>query len=179
MKKLVTIVSAVMMLLMLAACAPGLSIDKEQQAAITKGNKAIVILGAITPEGAENKDGGKTYTLKEDYEDESLVVDTVTYSDVTVASGSIYTTSCKTSGSTETATVDIDASVSWTENKSDAEKKATYSVDVTFKGTMTSTSGTGDDAGITLDIDYFTVDGVKYTETLSYGYALLQTLING
>ncbi len=179
MKKLVTIVSAVMMLLMLAACAPGLSADKEQLASISKGNTALQILAKVTGEDVENKDGGITYTLKEDFEEESLQLDEeMTVTNVTVSSGSTYKTAV-TGTTTKTATVEADGTVTWTEAAptiEDPDKTETYTVDVTFKGTMTQTT-TGDDAGMTLDLEYFTVDGVKYTETLSEGYKVLMQLL--
>ena len=74
MKKLVTIVSAVMMLLMLAACAPTMmSPDAEQKAAIKKADLAATILEAYI----EKTEGANEATSPDvDFSaDEDIVVD--------------------------------------------------------------------------------------------------------
>ena len=91
MKKLVTIVSAVMMLLMLAACAPNSKIDADTMAAFDKAETAIGYLvefaqadeDAETPYVDENTEGTWTNTAAAD--------DTTTVDGVKIAKDSTAT----------------------------------------------------------------------------------------
>ena len=92
MKKLVTIVSAVMMLLMLAACAPSLNVSAEDAEQIALGNEAIAALEAYAKQEKAklNKDdqpkGNNLALVAEN--DGKVTVDTVEY---TIKAGSVYT----------------------------------------------------------------------------------------
>ncbi len=122
MKKLVTIVSAVMMLLMLAACSSGISFNADQIEEASNGQLAISAIKQAAQEAftkkfndAEDKHLGSTYeyTAPEDVE---VTIGSVTY---TVVKGSKI--SCATEanafGEVSTATLgaytDVNGSVSW------------------------------------------------------------------
>ena len=158
MKKLVTIVSAVMMLLMLAACAPTSSINPEQQVAIDDANTAYAIISAYA-----NTLSDKTeFSLDED-------VDVTTYpslEDVVIKAGSTY--SNKVDGTTEkTATITYEATVSWTvpaelESGTSIVKTPAVDKEVTVSFTGTATYDSAEDGGMTLKLGPWTIDGVAY-----------------
>ena len=171
MKKLVTIVSAVMMLLMLAACAPSLTLDAEQSAAIEKANVAIGLIQEYDGDEVETKDGGKTFTAKEVIEvTNSLataVDDVVSYS---FAEGTTFTSTKEEANNTTTKTVSLSGTVTYTvitkaavgEAKAETE---TVTVTVEFSGETTTT--TGENEGSTMKYDYFKIDGVGFVPTFA------------
>ena len=148
MKKLVTIVSAVMMLLMLAACAPSLSIDAAQMKSITLGEKAIGIISTYAGTHGESKDGGVTFTAKE-----AIDVD----DDTVIAANTTYTTSVDG----DTAKLVVDGTVTFKLDYDKDETAEEYTVAVSFEGTMTTT-----DDGTAISYDHFTVDGEGFVPAL-------------
>lgn len=172
MKKLVTIVSAVMMLLMLAACAPSLTLDADQAAAIEKANLAIMALQTYAATEGESKDGGYTFTAEDVIEvtnDSAEDVDEIT--SCSFAKGTTFTSTKETSNNTTTRTVSFSGTVTYTvitkaavEGGSAAETE-TATVKVEFSGETTDT--TGDNAGSTMKYDYFKIDGVGFVPTFA------------
>ena len=163
MKKLVTIVSAVMMLLMLAACAPTMmSPDAEQKAAIKKADLAATILEAyIQTEGAnEATSPDVDFSADEDIVVDSFEVKAATsgpdateayvVTDLTIKKGSTY--SVKTTGTdTKTTVTSVDVELSWTQEEENEDKETvevSYSVSVSYEGSY-SVVTTGDNTGDT------------------------------
>ena len=152
MKKLVTIVSAVMMLLMLAACAPSLTIDAAQAKSIALGNDAISKLNLYATSEGEVKDGGVTFTAEEAID----CTDGITV----IAANTTFTTSVDgdTAKLVVNGTVSSEYDFDGPEGEGKAEK---YTVAVSFEGTMTTT-----DDGTAISYDHFTVDGEGFVPTL-------------
>ena len=161
MKKLVTIVSAVMMLLMLAACAPTYSENAEQAAAIEDATTAYNILAAY----AQTLTDKTEFTLEEDAD-----VSYLNYTDVVIKSGATY--SDKTEGTdTKTRTVSFEATVSWTVpaeyetvdgKPSSIVKTPAVDKEVTVSFTGSKTVTTGENAGTSLKLGPWTINGVNY-----------------
>ena len=172
MKKLVTIVSAVMMLLMLAACAPSLTLDADQAAAIGKANWAIKALQDYATSEGESKDGGYTFTAEEVIEQEnSLAASVGDFPSFSFAEGTTFTSTKETSNNTTTVTVSFSGTVTYkvitkaaVPGVSAAETE-TATVKVEFSGEETNT--TGDNAGSTMKYDYFKIDGVGFVPTFA------------
>ena len=135
MKKLVTIVSAVMMLLMLAACAPNTSLTAEDITALENGETAInmLITYALTDEDAENF----AYSMTAD-------------KDVTVDGGKINKGSTASVTATQTAV----------KNTVGITTGYTYTYDVSVNGTVVIDGATdADDVTVEIEYSFNTADG--------------------
>ena len=172
MKKLVTIVSAVMMLLMLAACAPTLMIDAEQAAAIKDGNTAMAILAEyIESEVTKGTDG---YTLSAVEKDTiytlSSMFDPVKAVDVTIGKGTEATISSTSSADNTTTTeISVNATVTWKEanpDKDAEEKTITKTTTVEFAYSSESTTTDGETTG-SVSMGPFKVNGTAYEPALA------------
>lgn len=160
MKKLVTIVSAVMMLLMLAACAPSLNVSAEDAEQIALGNEAIAALEAYAKQEKAklNKDdqpkGNNLALVAEN--DGKVTVDTVEY---TIKAGSVYTytENFDKNGNLTSKVYEIDGNVTWGSGDSAEDVK------VTFNGTL----GKGVVPADGTDIYNFTVNGKGYYPALA------------
>ena len=133
MKKLVTIVSAVMMLLMLAACAPSVNYNAEQMEEIQNGETAVEAIKQAAQDAFndvydkaatdENMKIGSTYEYTAE-EDTEVTVEGAKY---TVAKGSkaVMTISTDSFGNADNKTLkgaeSVEGSVSWKVNADDAE----------------------------------------------------------
>ena len=92
MKKLVTIVSAVMMLLMLAACAPTIDYSAEQMEEIADGNIALAVLRAYGISEYNKLDADeKVDGVSADITTEAEATYTATASDTLLENGEKYT----------------------------------------------------------------------------------------
>ena len=169
MKKLVTIV---MMLLMLAACAPSLTLDADQAAAIGKANLAIEALEAYAASKGESKNGGYTFTAEDVIEVANDSAESVgDFTSCIFAEGTTFTSTKETSNNTTTKTVSFSGTVTYTvitkvavPDVSAAETE-TVTVKVEFSGEETTT--TGENAGSTMKYDYFKIDGVGFVPTFA------------
>ena len=157
MKKLVTIVSAVMMLLMLAACVPSATADAEQLAAIKKGNAAITAL--------------QTYAEKKN----TATGNNVTFSasdDITVSAADATAEKCP-------ADTVIAKGASYEYTETDTSRSLVLSATVTLEDTTTKVEFSGSstfnaDGEMTeLVLDYFKIDGVGYEPAFCTGVGLL------
>ena len=163
MKKLVTIVSAVMMLLMLAACVPSMTIDAEQAAAIDKGDAAISKLYAFAAALDTNKDDGisldvkETITVDAKYLEDNASVVTIFAEDDVIAKGTKVTYEIETSTTDNSKTITLSVDGSYT---IDGEEP----VSVVFDGTA---SYDKDGKLTSADYNKFVVDGVGYEPTLA------------
>ena len=122
MKKLVTIVSAVMMLLMLAACAPSANYTAEQYEEFTNGTLALTQIKAAAQEvftekyndakADENMKLGSSFVYT--FEEATKVADTYTVAAGTKVEYKIATdTAGNCTSSTLSDVVSVDGSVSW------------------------------------------------------------------
>ena len=159
MKKLVTIVSAVMMLLMLAACVPSMSIDAEQAAAIAAGSKAMNDLFALAAELDTDDSNGVTLAATAD----DIVVDAEyikehsdlsAYKDYTFKKGATVTYTSTKSGDNTVVVYQVKGTVvdaKGTEVSVDFDASATYDKDQKV---------------ISAEYNKFIVDGVGYEPVL-------------
>ena len=156
MKKLVTIVSAVMMLLMLAACAPTLTIDADQAAALEKARVAMALVDDyMTQEDVTASNGTTSFEVKENTEITSPTAANI--DDAVILAGSTYSVSEK-DGKTETS---INVKLSWVEVTGDTRTSVEASVEYT--GTTTTDAETG---ATTVQAGPFKIDGVAYEPAL-------------
>ena len=121
MKKLVTIVSAVMMLLMLAACAPSVSLDADTAAALEDGKTAILQLLSFAYTN-KDKDGNATADK-----------DTVVHTSYTVVKGA--TTSITVPADMEKdfeISASVNRTVKWGEGTNAKEVAVEYSYTAAF-----------------------------------------------
>ena len=159
MKKLVTIVSAVMMLLMLAACVPSMSIDEEQAAAIEAGSEAMNALYALADELDTDASNGVTLTATADdivVNDEYLKehAGLSTYKDYTFKKGATVTYTSTKSGDNTVVAYQVKGTVvdgDGTEVSVDFDASATYDKDQKL---------------IAAEYNKFIVDGVGYEPVL-------------
>ena len=160
MKKLVTIVSAVMMLLMLAACAPGLTVNAEQAAAVAKATVMQKFVSAYMAQEKIADNDDISFEVKED-----TVIESVEgYKNVKILAGSTY--SEKTTGTTDkTTTYDVDVKFTWDtlneKNEIDESIEGSY----VMKGSITLLAESNLE---TCDIDFVKVDGVGYEPALFF-----------
>ena len=160
MKKLVTIVSAVMMLLMLAACAPGLTVNAEQAAAVAKATVMQKFVSAYMAQEKIADNDDISFEVKED-----TVIESVEgYKNVKILAGSTY--SEKTTGTTyKTTTYDVDVKFTWDtlneKNEIDESIEGSY----VMKGSITLLAESNLE---TCDIDFVKVDGVGYEPALFF-----------
>ena len=182
MKKLVTIVSAVMMLLMLAACAPTLmSPDAEQQAAIDKANIAYGIIESYVSQHSSDyvkSNGDIDFTVDEDIEEPTFTIPAVgsegapgyvaakNYTDLTIKKGSAYTMTT-TGTDTETTVIVFDVELSWTQKDKvgDEMKDVVYSVSVSYESTTSEVVSGENEGDTTYKLGPFYIDGVAYEPT--------------
>ena len=161
MKKLVTIVSAVMMLLMLAACAPSLTVSAEDAAQIELGNEALAALKAYAEQekaklAEKDRPEGNNLALVAE-EDGKVKVSTTEY---TIKAGAVYTlTENKDANDgVVSTTYSINGNVTWGSGDNAQD------VTVTFDGTVMAG---GDYAVEGTDIYNFTVNGKGYYPALA------------
>ena len=164
MKKLVTIVSAVMMLLMLAACAPSNSVDADMIAAFEKASGAITVLTAFaqTDEDAdvtygENVNGTWTNTATADKKVLTATVkkdSTATFSYKNDATAKTITKTTSVNGTVVTKN-------SQNEDVSTKVEYASTTVDTYDKSIADATR-------TSISVDYLIIDDVAYNP---YDYA--------
>ena len=155
MKKLVTIVSAVMMLLMLAACAPTLTIDADQAAALEKARVAMALVDDyMSQEDVTASNGTTSFEVKENTE---ITPTAANIDDAVILAGSTYSVSEK-DGKKETS---INVKLSWVEITEDTRTSVEASVEYT--GTTTTDAETG---ATTVQAGPFKIDGVAYEPAL-------------
>ena len=156
MKKLVTIVSAVMMLLMLAACAPTLTIDADQAAALEKAKMAMSLVGDyMTQEKVTESNGTKSFEVKENTEIKNTTAEDI--EGAVILAGSTYSISTK-DGKTEQS---INVKLSWV--AVDGTTKTNVEASVEYASTTTKNTETG---ATTVQMGPFKIDGVAYEPAL-------------
>ena len=160
MKKLVTIVSAVMMLLMLAACAPGLTVNAEQAAAVAKATVMQNFVSAyMTQEKIADNDD-----VSFEVEEDTVIENVSDYKNVKILAGSTY--SVKKTGTTDkTTTYDVDVKFTWDTLNEKNEIDESLEGSFVMKGSMTLLAESN---LTTYDIDFVKVDGVGYEPALFF-----------
>ena len=160
MKKLVTIVSAVMMLLMLAACAPSTSLDADtiktlQNAAIATNSIIQWAADCESDERPESIIENGSWTVTADADDKTTVSDYTIAKDTTVTTTiSDYVAADAEKKASWTVTYTIEGTASW--------KDGADTITVEVKTSYALKTTDGEPSYSTYTADYLYVDGKAY-----------------